>query len=286
MRKPRTPNGVPGSDHGQKFHELFGPEDGVSPPDYRPEPIKSIFVTRFDTTGPVQALRPFSPVELTGNASIIQRFGGGTYLLTARREDGTIYTKRQITLPGPSKSMTGDDQPAQAQPGVAPAANGAPALPPTVVPGMMSGDPMQFLLAFMMQQNAQQQQQQLAQMTMLGQVMVAAISGKGSDAGEAAKLVAETMKSTIEMMKASIPPPAPQAVPLSPVSAVKEMLEVARMINPPPKPPPAPPALEERASDVIKALAEGIGPFVQMAVSASGAAKALAPAAPIAGPMG
>jgi hypothetical protein len=271
------------TDNGSSFHQLFAPIAGVSPSDFAPEPIWKIFLTRFDTTGPVQALRPFGPEELTDNAAIFARFGGGTYELVARRENGTIYAKRQVTLPGDSKSMTGEGVPAQPNGASVP---GAMPVPVIGAPGA-SLDPTQMILAFVMQQNQAAQQMQLGMMTMLGQVMVAAMTGKQGDASDTAKLVAETMRSTIDMVKANAPPP---AAPINPYTAAKEMFEIARMINPPPKPPPPPPPKEETAGDVIKALADGLSPFVQMAISAAttSAAKQLAPAAAavVSAPMG
>jgi hypothetical protein len=237
------------------FHTLFAPIDGVSSPDYMPEPIAKIFVTRFESRGQVQALRPFRPEELQDNASVYARFGGGTYELVARREDGTIYAKRLITLEGEPKSMNGEPV---ASPTPPPQTVGGVPLPNPPAP--TGGDTM---LHYMMQTN-------ITMMTMLGQVMVAMVSGGKSDAAAQAQAMGESMKATIEVMKAAMPqqqaaPPAP-----SPVAILKEVLEVQKMITPQAPPPPKP--KEETTSDIISALGGALGPFMQLAAGAASAA--------------
>lgn len=253
---------------GLKFHLLFAPIEGLSGPDFVPETIWRIFIVRFETRGPVHALRPFTPEELDSNAAIHQRFGGGTYELIARRENGTIYAKRTITLEGDAKSMNGEPAPSANGASAAPAANGPPPLPP---PANAS----ETMLHYMMQMNMQQ-------MTMLGNVMVAMVGGSKQDAAEQARAMGETMKATIEAMKSAMPAPSPQQ---STMQAVKEAIEVAKSLQPPP---PAPvPVKEESTADIVGALGGALGNFMQLAAAAA-QNPAILPgaAAPVVGPMG
>jgi len=264
-RPPRTQQVSPGGQSAPApvFHTLFAPIDGVSSPDYMPEPIAKIFVTRFESRGQVQALRPFRPEELQDNSSVHARFGGGTYELVARREDGTIYAKRLITLEGEPKSMNGEPMPAPnaAQPNV----GGVPLPSP---PPQTGGE--NTMMSFMMQTN-------ITMMTMLGNVMVAMVSGAKNDAAAQAAAMGESMKATIEVMKSAMPvapPPPPQA---SPVAMLKEVLEVQKLIQPQAPPPPKP--KEETTSDIIAALGGALGPFMQLAAGAAQAAPGVQQAA-------
>lgn len=264
-RPPRTQQVSPGGQSAPApvFHTLFAPIDGVSSPDYEPEPIAKIFVTRFESRGQVQALRPFRPEELQDNASVYARFGGGTYELVARREDGTIYAKRLITLEGDPKSMNGEPVQAAAAPG-APTVGGVPLPNP---PAPAGGDTM---LHYMMQTN-------ITMMTMLGNVMVAMVSGGKSDAAAQAAAMGETMKATIEVMKGAMPAPQAPAPQASPVAQLKELLEVQNLIKPAPPPPPKP--KEETTSDIISALGGALGPFMQLAAGAASGASGVSQAA-------
>jgi hypothetical protein len=235
----------------KSFHPLFMPEPGISSPDFKPEPIWRIFVTRLEAMGPVQALRGYLATELTGNESIYAHFGGGTYDLTARREGGSIYAKRQFTIPGDPKPMVAiperKEQPPQA-------------LAPVQAPVQQHTDPALAMFGLIMPMMT-------GMMTTMGTVMAAAISGKSESSAEISRTISESMRVGAEAMAKMIPPPAPQQSPFQAGKEALEFAKLARDLGAQPKPTPP----KETTSEIIGAVAGAVGQFASLALTGKGA---------------
>jgi len=252
------PNEVP-------FHGLFLPEDGLNA-DLEPEPILKIFVSRFESRGKVRVPQAFSPDELREPSDIFARFGGGSYELEARRHNGTIYAKRIVNFPGPSKDLV---DPTAAE---TPAATLEPARP---IPSGI--DPM---LAMMMQQ--QQDAAMRSQALILGLAtafapVIAAMVSKGGEKAPGSS-PAELITAIAAMATANKPPPPAPPTPLSEVLALQKAIDdnAARRVegindqarrNAP----------EESVGDTIKSIVEAAGPLLM-------ALPTVAPALPKLGP--
>ena len=244
------------------FHPLFMPEPGISAPDFKPEPIWGIFVVRFEATGPVHALRRYLPTELVGHESIYAIFGGGSYELTARKEGGSIYAKRQFTLPGDSKPMVPQETAKQNAPAQAPQ--------PQMAPPIQHADPTVAMLGLIMPMIT-------GMMTTMGTVMAAAISGRSESASDVSKTIAESMRSGAEVFSKMMPAPQPPQDPFLAAKNALEFVKLARDAGQQPKPLTP----KETTSDIIGAISGAVGQFAALAL---GGGKAGIPA--MTGPQG
>lgn len=231
------------------YHGLFLPEDGLNP-DFSPEPIGRIYVRRFESTGAVNVPAWFSPDALREPADVFARWGGGSYEVVARRANGSIYAKRLLQLPGPSKAI--------ADPTIAdaPSAPSAPPLPSAPTPTGL--DP---TLAIVLQMSQQQSQMMLGVFSTIGTIMAAAIGKPAANAPSSTP--AEMMAAMAQMMTATRPPAPAAPTPLAEVLALQSAIDdaasarstaaasIARSTVP-----------EESTADTIRAIAEVAGPLL------------------------
>jgi hypothetical protein len=216
-------------------HTLFPPPDGS---DAAPEAFAQIHVTRLETAGPVGALQWFAPNELEDLSAIAARFGGGVYELVARRADGTVYRRiRTPKVPGPMKSMGGEEIPPANPPPVA-GAPGTPSDPMHVMMGMFQWMAQQQQTAHqqMVQMMFQQQSQAQAQLT----AMITAMQGGKTDVGALVSSVAEVFKQ-------AQPPAQPMQNPLDQARGV---VELAKSL---------PTTKEETVTEIVGAVATAFG---------------------------
>jgi len=247
------------------YHGLFLPEDGLND-QFEPEPIGKIYVKRFDASGVTNVPQWFSPDGLREPADLFVRWGGGSYEVTARRPDGSIYAKRLYSFPGPPKAIV-DPSAIEATP----TSNAAPTHAPP--PGL---DPM---IAMLMQQSAEaaarSQAMILGLVTALAPVLAAVVGGQK----EKGSSPAEMMQAFAALTAANKPPPSAPPTPLAEVLNLQRAIDeaaslrtqaaaqTARALQP-----------EESTADTIRAIAEVAAPLL-MASNAGSAAAAAAAAA-------
>lgn len=227
------------------FHGLFLPEDGLNQ-DFEPEPIGKIFVTRFESSGKVRVPRHFLPEELRAPEDVYARFGGGTYEVEARRQDGSIYAKRLVTFPGEPKALV--------DPSTTASAPAAPAAPLAVSHSGM--DP---TLAIVLQMSQQNSQMMMAMMQTLGSVMAAAISGNSSKGSSPAEL----LSAFAQVTAANKPPPPPPPTPLAEVLTMQDTLEkMAERRATAVADAAKASAPEESTAESVKSIVEAVGPLL------------------------
>jgi hypothetical protein len=148
-------------------HALF-PLDGDGDDD---RDISWVQITRWEGGAYKFSPQLIAAEDLAGLEELHQMFGGGQYELIARTADKSrISTRKKYHLPGPPKPLAPTSEGAgdTSSSGAQGAANQGAAIG-------RSQDPMMALLAMMMAQSQQQSQ-------MMTQVIVAALSQKGSPA--------------------------------------------------------------------------------------------------------
>lgn len=80
-------------------HPLFPGKDGEDPPD-----IDSIHIVRQSSTGPIYAPHLYLPNEVESYEQIFEWFGGGNYILKARK-NGRLCAEIRFALDGPSRPL-------------------------------------------------------------------------------------------------------------------------------------------------------------------------------------
>jgi hypothetical protein len=266
----------------REFHPLFMPEpDG--PKDFEPEEFTKILVKRLAAYGPLargerspaQAMRLYTPEELDTLERFMQTFGGGSYEVRALMDNGRMYARRWLNVPGDSKSLVPDlDGP------------GGTAPPPLPAPGQAAAgvDPMTALLISLMGESRREgaqmmqamMQMQAQQTTAMMGVIAAVVQGSGNK-----ESLADMMRGFAELAKSSQPPTPLQTG----ADAIKDTLATAKLIreevaaNTPAAKEP-----EETTSQIIRTVGEMAIPIVSQVLekqAANAAAVATAPLFPM-----
>lgn len=254
MTKPTKKENLP------PYHELFELPEGESPDDFPPPPnfqaIK-LWVKRFGPNGLEECPRPWLLSEVPDRASFFDMFGGGRYEVEGRTLEGRFYARRTFVLVGDPKPLVPKapnetPQPAQAQ------ANGF-GLPTgggdmASMFAAASGNPMALLFLVMMQNGDRAEaraERQASQSIEMFKALAAVMGGQQRQQTDPA--VAQVFGSMTEIMKAKIleqQAPAQQAAPPRSVEEefkrAKDLLELARKMNPDEKP--------EKIVDIIKEI--------------------------------
>lgn len=149
-------------------HPLFPLEEGEDAPD-----ISFMHITRWEKGKQVYASKLFTAAELTTLEQIQQLYGGGEYILIARKgskstpgQPGQISRHRKVSITGAPRPMSDDPADEEIK---------KPAPAPPAQAGMFGGDSSSQIFIAMMQMN-QQAQERAAQaqqqfMTMFIQMM-------------------------------------------------------------------------------------------------------------------
>lgn len=246
----------------QPYHELFELPEGKTSQEFPPPPdfhsIK-VWVTRFGgPNGMEKCPRPWLLSEISGMLAFHDMFGGGRYMIEGKTLGGQFYARREFVLAGASKPLILSDA---AQP-TAPTATAAGALPGNMGDALaMAGRDPQSLLIMIMMQNAERAEARADRQAMQSVEMFKAIAtlmggqNRGTDPA-----IANVFGSMTELVKAGMQraPVEPQAQkPLSvedEFRRAKDLLELARKMNPEEKP--------EKIVDIIKELLPLVPPQV------------------------
>lgn len=248
------------------YHELFELEEGKTPQEFAPPPnfqsIK-VWVTRFGGPNGIEKCpRPWLLAEIPSMVDFHNMFGGGRYSIEGRTLGGQFYARREFVLAGVSKPLILSD--AGGQP------TATSTTPAGAMPGMggsmgdaiaMAGRDPQALLFMIMMQNAERAEARADRQAMQSVEMFKAIAtlmggqNRGTDPA-----IANVFGSMTELVKAGMqraPEPAQSQKPLSvedEFRRAKDLLELARKMNPEEKP--------EKIVDIIKELLPLVPPQV------------------------
>jgi hypothetical protein len=249
MTKPAKEKNLP------PYHELFELPEGETPDDFPPPPnfqaIK-LWVKRFGPNGLEECPRPWLLSEVPDRASFFDMFGGGRYEVEGRTLEGRFYARRTFVLVGDPKPLVPKAPNETAQPQAA-----APTIPGMGTTGdvfaMANGNPMALLFMVMMQNADRAEARADRQATQSIEMFKAMATMVGGQRQQTDPAVAQVFGSMTEIMKAKIlessTPAQPAAQPRSveeEFKRAKDLLELARKMNPDEKP--------EKIVDIIKEL--------------------------------
>jgi hypothetical protein len=243
------------------YHELFELPEGKTSQEFQPPPdfqsIK-VWVTRFGgPNGMEKCPRPWLLAEIPGMLDFHNMFGGGRYMIEGKTLGGQFYARREFVLAGASKPLIFSDvSPA------APTATAAGALPGDMAGALaMAGRDPQSLLIMIMMQNAERAEARADRQAMQSVEMFKAIAtlmggqNRGTDPA-----IANVFGSMTELVKVGMQRAPDQPQTQKPLSVedefrrAKDLLELARKMNPEEKP--------EKIVDIIKELLPLVPPQV------------------------
>lgn len=254
--KPKEKNELP------PYHELFELEEGKTPQEFAPPPnfqsIK-VWVTRFGGPNGIEKCpRPWLLAEIPSMVDFHNMFGGGRYSIEGRTLGGQFYARREFVLAGASKPLILSD----VGPTAPTATATAGALPGNMGDTLaMAGRDPQSLLIMIMMQNAERAEARADRQAMQSVEMFKAIAtlmggqNRGTDPA-----IANVFGSMTELVKAGMQRAPEQPQTQKPLSVedefrrAKDLLELARKMNPEEKP--------EKIVDIIKELLPLVPPQV------------------------
>jgi hypothetical protein len=242
------------------YHELFELPEGESPNDFPPPPsfaaIK-VWVKRYTASGVEEAPRPYLLSEIPDRVSFYEMFGGGRFEVEGRTLGGQFYARRSFTIAGDPIPFV--------KPPTAASTAAAPAVPNlggslSDALAMAGRDPHSLLIMIMMQ-NAERAEaradRQAMQSVEMFKAMAVLMGGQNRGTDPA---IANVFGSMTELVKAGMqqrPPEQPVQKALTveeEIARAKQLIELARKMNPDEKP--------ERIVDILKEIVPMIPPQV------------------------
>lgn len=247
------------ADGGIQFHPLLPPPENEPEENlgkYAEENIVAIMVGRHDADKFRCALRRYTPDELRDLGTLHAAYGGGVYDLMGLDVHNRMVRKMRWTLEGPSKSLNGTDNPAN-----------APQQPQVQAPNPMQGatDPMSAMVGLM-------GTIVIASMQQTGTIMAAMAQGNANKAPppDPMAYTAPILEALARFM------PQPQApVVVSPQGPT--MLQQMRDLHAFQKEIANPEGKEESTAEIVGAIVPAVGQLVGALLSARGT-PVLAPA--------